>query len=235
MRPAQPITECIARSRAQIVNDPKQRERLRALQRFQVQRLRHTYADCASQVRYRAALEFFVADLYGPHDHERRDRNLAKVLEQWTRLLPARALLALSRALELEQLTQVLDLAVLEQLQDVQPNFQTYPSAYRRADRFDERRRQIDLILVAGRDLDALLRIPALGTALRMARMPARVLGVIDLHRFLERGYSAFKQMKGADALLKIIEQRETGLMQRLIAGDADPFGLHAPAPAAPR
>jgi hypothetical protein len=227
-QPAQLIIDSIARHRARIDRDPKRRERLRALQRFQVERLRWTYADCAAQPRYKAALEFFVADLYGPHDHKQRDEGLRKVLDQWARLMPERALRALSDALELELLSHALDVAVLNALQGKAPSFDTYPSAYRRAGRFDDRRRQIALILAAGQDLDSLISIPALGTALRVARVPARMLGVMDLHQFLERGYRAFKRMGGANALLRIIEQRETQLMQRLTEGAADPFGLHA-------
>lgn len=234
-QPVQRIIESIARQRAQLERDPKRRERLRALQRFQVERLRRTYADFASQPRYRAALEFFVADLYGPHDLTGRDRDLRKVFEQWGRLLPERALQALGRAFELELLTHALDIATLDALQGASPDFETYPTAYRRADRSEDRRRQIALILAAGRDLAALIEIPALGSALRVASVPARVLGVMDLHRFLERGYRAFKQMGEADALLRIIEQRETTIMQRLIDGVADPFGVHGPGKTAPR
>ncbi len=225
--PAQLIIECLARHRAQIDRDPLRRERLRALQRFQVERLRRTYSDCAAQRRYRAALEFFVTDLYGPHDHTQRDRDLHKVVGQWARLLPARGLHAVSRALELELLTYALDVSVLDALKNTPPDFETYPAAYRVADRFEDRRRQIALILAAGRDLDSMLAIPALGTALRVARVPARMLGVMDLHGFVERGYRAFEPMHGANGLLQIIENRETDIMQRLIQGVADPFRLH--------
>jgi hypothetical protein len=226
-QPAQQIIESIARHRARIDRDPKRRERLRALQHFQVERLRWTYADCAAQPRYRAALEFFVADLYGPHDHKQRDEGLRKVLDQWSRLLPERALHALSSALDLELLSHALDVAVVDALQGVTPSFDSYPSAYRRAGRFEDRRRQIGLIIAAGNDLDSLLGIPALGTVLRVARTPARMLGVMDLHRFLERGYRAFKRMNGASALLRIIEQRESDLMQRLTSCVPDPFRLY--------
>lgn len=43
-QPAQLIIDSIARHRARIDRDPKRRERLRALQRFQIERLRWTYA-----------------------------------------------------------------------------------------------------------------------------------------------------------------------------------------------
>jgi hypothetical protein len=234
-QPAQRIIETMARQRAEIERDPERCEQLRGLQRFQVERLRGTYADLTSQLRYRAALEFFVTDLYGPNDRTGRNRDLRKVLDQWTRLLPERALHALSRALELELLTHELDVAMVGALRGAAPSSDTYADAYRRADDYDARRRQIDLILAVGRDLAALIEIPALGVALRVARVPARMLGVMDLHHFLERGYQAFKQMGRADELLHIIEQRETDIMRRLIESVPDPFLMHGPARAASR
>jgi hypothetical protein len=234
-QPAQQIIETMARQRAEIERDPERCEQLRGLQRFQVERLRKTYADLAAQSRYRAALEFFVTDLYGPNDRTGRNRDLRKVLAQWTRLLPERGLHAVSRALELELLTHELDIGMVDALRGAAPDPDSYADAYRRTDRHEDRRRQIDLILAAGHDLAALISIPALGAALRVARVPARMLGVMDLHQFVERGYQAFKQMRRADELLQIIEQRETEIMRRLIESVPNPFHLHGLARAASR
>lgn len=234
-QPAQLIIETLARHRGEIERDPERHERLQALQRFQVERLRRTYADYASKPRYRAALEFFVTDLYGPRDHTGRDRDLRNALDQWTRLLTERSQQALSRALELELLTHTLDVAMVDALHGAAPDFETYPDAYRRADRYKDRQRQIDLILAAGRHLAALTDIPALGMALRVARVPARILGVMELHTFLERGYQAFKQMGRANALLQIIEQRETDIMHRLIEGIPNPLRMRGSHKTAPR
>lgn len=234
-QPAQQIIETMARQRAEIERDPKRREQLQALQRFQVERLRATYADLATQSKYRAALEFFVTDLYGPSDRTGRNRDLRKVLDQWTRLLPERGLHAVTRALELELLTHELDVAMVDALRGAAPDPNTYADAYRRTARREDRRRQIDLILAAGRDLAALISIPALGAALRVARVPARMLGVMGLHQFVERGYQSFKCMDDADELLQTIERRETDIMRRLFEGVPDPFHMRGRAKAASR
>ena len=47
-----------------------------------------------------------------------------------------------------------------------------------------------------------------------------------ELQGFLERGYAAFKHMKGAEEFLNTIETRETGILDRIYAGDPDPFDL---------
>jgi hypothetical protein len=219
----------IEATRAEVAQDPDKLSRLQALQRWQVERLQLTYADFSADRRHRAALAFFIEDLYGPHDFTQRHRDLRKVLYQWERLLGERARQAVMHALELEALTQSLDLAVLTALGAANLTVVSYAAAYRRADRRADRQRQIWLILGAGRALDALINVPAIGVALRAARLPARAIGVSTLQVFLERGYRAFKAMGGAQELLRSIEQRETTIMQRLFAGSAEPFRIDDP------
>jgi hypothetical protein len=218
------LIEQIALTRDTIARDQRTLVGVQALQRWQAQRLQGTYADCAAQPRYRPAIEFFLQDLYGPHDFSQRDRDLHKVLHQWERLLPERALQAVVYALELEALSQILDIATAAALggKDIAPS--SYAIAYRQTGRREDRQRQIWLIVAAGRALDSLIEAPALGIALRAARLPARVLGVAALQRFLERGYSAFQRMAGAGELLQTIQQRETTIMHRLFASSGDPF-----------
>lgn len=223
------LVDEIAGTRAQVARDPGKLSRLRALQRWQVERLQETYADFSSEPRHRRAIAFFIEDLYGPHDFTQRHRDLRKVLHQWERLLGERALQAVTHALELEALSQSLDLAVLAALGTANLTAASYAAAYRRADGREDRQRQIWLILAAGRELDALLNVAGIGVALRAARLPARMIGVSTLQEFLERGYRAFKTMGGAQELLRSIEQRETTIMQRLFAGSADPFRIDGP------
>lgn len=216
----------IALTRDIIARNQRRLAGVQAVQFWQSQRLHRTYADYATVPRYRDAIEFFLHDLYGPHDFARRDRDLRRVLYQWERLLPATALEALVHALELEALSQSLDVATANALGEVALRPESYALAYRCAGRRADRQRQIWLTLAAGRALDSLIETPALGIALRTARLPARVLGVATLQAFLERGYKAFKRMGGAGDLLGAIQQRETTIMQRLFAGSSDPYGI---------
>lgn len=226
MTSALTLIESIELTRAQVQRDPIRLARLQALQHWQVERLQRTYADFGADPRYREALEFFAKDLYGPHEFTQRDRDLKKVLHQWERRLPHKAHQSIICAMELEALSLQLDLAVLDALAGAKPSESAYTAAYRQANRRDDRQRQIWLIAAAGRALDALIHLPAIGVGLRMARLPARLAGVTVLHNFLERGYTAFARMGSAHELLRAIEQRETDIMQRLFAGSADPFAL---------
>ncbi|HKQ12657.1 MAG TPA: hypothetical protein VJT80_04445 [Steroidobacteraceae bacterium] len=223
------LIDRIALTRDVVARDQHRLAGLQALQFWQSQRLERTYADYAAEPRYRAAIEFFMQDLYGPHDFARRDRDLRKVLYQWERLLPERALQALVHALELEALSLALDIATADALGEAALTAEAYAIAYRHAGRRSDRQRQIWLTVAAGRALDSLIEQPAIGIGLRAARLPARVLGVATLQAFLERGYKAFKRMAGAGELLQAIEQRETTIMHRLFAGSSDPYRLDAP------
>ncbi len=44
------------------------------------------------------------------------------------------------------------------------------------------------------------------------------------MHAFLERGYAAFRSMRGADEFLAVVATRERAAMRRLFASDPDPF-----------
>ena len=58
----------------------------------------------------------------------------------------------------------------------------------------------------------------------RLARGPAHAAGFGALHDFLERGFVAFDRMRGADEFLDAVRERETRLLERLYAGEQNPF-----------
>lgn len=199
---------------------------LPALQRWQADRLARTYADLRRQERYRQAVGFFLSDLYGPVDFTRRDADLLRVHRVMSRLLPPRALEALCLAVELEALTQALDADVARFHGADDIDAASYASAYRAADRRQDRERQIELVLCTGRYLDELVLHPLIHTAIRVARKPAHAAGFGSLQEFLEHGFDAFRRMAGAEFLLGTIEARETRIMERLFAGEPEPFRL---------
>jgi hypothetical protein len=101
-----------------------------------------------------------------------------------------------------------------------------YAEGYRRCGNYEERTRQIDLIVEVGQAVDQLVRMPFTGVTLRMAGRPARTAGWSKLQDFLERGYTAFKTMGSAATFLRIIEQRERQILEKIFRGDPEPFNL---------
>ena len=69
--------------------------------------------------------------------------------------------------------------------------------------RTDARRRQIDLVVSIGTDLERLVAFPLVGVALWAARIPAHLAWYSVLQNFLERGFDAFRRMGAARVLLR--------------------------------
>ncbi len=99
-----------------------------------------------------------------------------------------------------------------------------YAAAYRSVSRRSDRERQIDLIVHLGQSLDQLTRKPLIGTVLKAMRAPAFAAGIWELQDFLERGYYAFREMKGAGEFLRTMSSRERALIEAWLSGKPAPF-----------
>ncbi|HYL02672.1 MAG TPA: hypothetical protein VEU54_04570 [Steroidobacteraceae bacterium] len=204
-------------------------ERLRALRSWQACRLARTYEELRRDERYTAAVEFFLSDLYGPHDFGRRDSELTRAVTPLKRVLPAALLAVLAQAIELDVLTLELDQGMVEHLAAGPVTEAAYATAYRALGRAAARERQIDLTASIGAELERLVRRRWIVAALRAAQLPARAAGFGVLQEFLERGFTAFRRMGSARPLLQAIRERETRLMEALLGADPSVSRLLSP------
>ena len=200
--------------------------RLQELKAFQSARLTTTYADIASQARYREATDFFLHDLYGPKDFSRRDASMLRILPAMTRMLPKAGVQTAALAIELEAVSEELDHRVALALPDGPIDDASYGEAYRAGSTREEREHQIEVIVAVGERLDALVATPLVFRTLKLMRTPARLAGLEDLQDFLERGFHAFREMDGAGDFLALIRARETTILNRLFSGEPEPFSL---------
>lgn len=231
---AERLRENLARVQAirnEANRQPIQAERRLRLKRWQVERLSRTYADLLVHPRYREAAEFFRSDLYGPRDFTQRDRDVERIYPALVRILPAGALEAVGTALELDALSEELDRDLAAILWDEMKcadgiDDTLYAEGYRRAGKRPLRERQVAVINELGRDLDRLVRVPLLYTSLKMMRQPAKFAGLAELQGFLERGFTAFRDMGGADEFMDIIVRRETRILERIFAHHPGPFDI---------
>jgi hypothetical protein len=211
-----------AHRRAADAADPTQGARLARLRAWQADRLAATYADLAATPRYAAAVAFFLGELYGGAELEPRDRDLERAAGALERMLPRAALAALEEAIALELASQELDARLARRLPaGASLTGKAYAAAYRESASRTERETQLEAILELGRALDRLVRRPALGLLLRVARAPAEAAGLGALQGFLERGYAAFRAARGAGEFLATVRARESQLLDRLYRGDA--------------
>ncbi len=199
---------------------------LEHLARWQSARLGQTYRDLARDPRYADAIEFFRSDLYGGTDFAQRDADLARATPAMARILPERVLAPLAQAIELNALSQELDRRLLACLpsRDAPFTVAQYCDAYRAMDGCPERERQLYLIQAFGAAVDRHVRNPLIHAALVAMRHPARATGFATLQSFLERGFAAFRKMRGAVTFLVTIDTRERQLMEAIFSGESAPF-----------
>jgi len=190
---------------------------VRELRIWQSTRLARTYRDFRADPRYSAAVEFFLTDLYGPQEFTDRNLDLRRAWRRLKRALPLAAMNVLGQAIELEVLTLELDHAMVRALAAAQVTDARYAAAYRTVDNRAERIRQIDLIVGIGADLDRIVNRVWLGALLHAAHLPAHAAGFGALQDSLERGYAAFRRMRGAQGLLCAIRERETRFMRAML------------------
>lgn len=191
------------------------------LSAWQSLRLSRTYADLLQDEDFRAACRFFLSDIYAPRDFSQRDHDGTRIYNFMNRFLPEPTLRPLALALQLNRMTQQLDLALAETMRTrlqigVAFNTTDYEEAYRLCDNYDERVQQIDLIVEIGRHLARVRRLPFVTTTLRFARAPAHRLGWDEMQGFLERGFSAWKTLRHPEDFMRIIEQREKAILNRI-------------------
>jgi hypothetical protein len=229
------MAERLRNARAASQDDTSPSPWLQPLQRWQAWRLAATFDDLLAQPRSAAAARFFLSDMYGEHDVSWRDRDLLRMLPTMKRWLPEAVLETVAGALEVDWLSFTLDNAVAHALAEAGARIDKplpvseYAKAYRAVGRQPDRDRQIDLMVAVGRDLDRIVRMPLIYAVLRMSRGPAGAAGLGQLQTFLERGFAAFRELRGAAQFLQTIESRERTAMKRLFAGDDKPFGANFP------
>jgi hypothetical protein len=215
----------VAAQRARRSAEPALAAGVTALKRYQQERFRRTYADLLESPRFGDAARFFLEELYGPDDFTARDAQFARVVPALARLFPSEVVETVLALVRLHALTEELDTAMAEQLGGAVVERSSYLHAWQATDRELDRRRQLDLTLDVGRDLDRLTRKPLLRQTLHLMRGPARAAGLQQLQRFLERGFDAFRGMRGAQPFLDLVAQREAALISGLFAAASDATG----------
>ena len=199
---------------------------LKHLKAWQQQRLVSTYRDLAADPRYAPAIEFFLDELYGTGESALRDRDLIRMYPTIKRVLPAFAFETVNKALQLDVISEEFDQALARELGSAKITEANYIVAFRAAGGEQARLHQVALMRDVGEQLERVVGKPFIHTTLRMLRRPARVAGLSHMQQFLERGFSAFRHMNGAEHFLQTIASRETRLIERIFAGHPTPFEI---------
>ncbi len=193
------------------------RQRLRA---FQSQRLRREHDDLARSAEHGVLAQFFFEDIYGPQEFRERDARFRQLYNKLEPIVGPRPLATLKEALELVELTDILDdylidVLALHDLADCW-TAQDYEWAYAACDNYLARIEQIERIGATMRSLADLTRLPLLDWHLQALRLPARRLGWEPTLAFLVRGYRAFRHARHVERFVRTIETRERQRLDRI-------------------
>jgi len=215
--------QAVARLRHARAADPQLEDACLDVKRFQALRFRATYADLLQSPRYRRAAEFFLKELYGDGDYAQRDQQFARIANTIARLFPQAVVETAASLAEVHALTEQLDDLMAAQwllAGKVSPHAR-YIACWRRVADRPARNRQLQVVLQLGRELDRLTRMRGLRSLLKMMRAPASAAGLSSLQGFLEAGFDAFADMKGAREFLALVESRESAWIAALFDKDA--------------
>lgn len=226
--------EEVQRIRMRVHADPMLEQDRRVVRAWQAERMARTYADLLAQSRYAPATRFFLDEVYGAKGYPMSDEDVARILPTMGKLLPPSALETIEAAIELDWLSERLDGALARELRAAQDDVDdpleisvsAYAKAYVKSGKPKERERQFELICQIGRELDRLAGKPLVSTTLQLMRGPALLAGLQSLQRFLERGFNAFKNMRGAAEFLDTIAERERRISAQLFEGKPRPFNI---------
>ncbi|MES2898779.1 MAG: hypothetical protein V4723_03575 [Pseudomonadota bacterium] len=215
----------VARERQAAKREPALLAARTALKRYQSGRLAETHADLLANPNTHDAALFFLDELYGDHDLSQRDIDLERIIPTLQKMLSYESLHTITEAIVLDALSEKLDTAMARVL-GVNFTEGMYLAAYRTATTREERSRQLDLVQELGDSLCELVKIPLLSMTLTIMSGPAKLAGLSDLHRFLDRGFSTFKKMKKPAAFVETIVGRERRVMDKIYEGNRDPFDV---------
>jgi len=201
------------------------------LAQWQAERLKTTHQDLYSHSGYHTGLEFLLTDLYAPANMIRRDDNIDRVFPKMVKWLPDNQLDTFAGLMELNLLTQQLDLDLVEVLaaHNLDPATLTeasYCEALCNSRQTEERAHQIELVGAVGRQLDRYVRNRTLGWLLAISRAPAEMAELSDLHSFLSRGYTAFRHMDNVELLIDRLVVRERRILEKILNREPDPFRM---------
>jgi hypothetical protein len=201
---------------------------LSKLAQWQSERLKHTHQDLYASPNYQRGLAFLFTDLYSTEDFSNRDRDLERIFPKMIKLLPSSIIETVSLLVELNLLTQKLDLqlaeALFETLKASHIDEASYCEAYRLCDNHGQRAYQIQLTYALGKKLDKYARSSIINFSLKVTEGPAEMAGLSALHHFLMSGFSAFHSMRNIKPLMKTLTDRESVILDKIYNAHAKPL-----------
>ena len=199
--------------RKEYLTDSNLKEKKDALKAYQVERLKFTHKECLNDPNTKEATKFFLTEIYSDKDLTKRDADLAKIVPMMCKLFPKELLIVLSDAIELDALTEVLDMKMCKNL-NVNFTDEEYMKVYREKTKYDDRKKQIQLTNALGLSLIDVVKYPLIGGLLGKMGFPAKMMGLSEMHELLNNGFNIFKNTKNVEQFLETLIQNEYDILE---------------------
>lgn len=204
--------------------------RLRRLQEWQGERLKHTHSHLLNDPVTAEGIRFLLEEVYGGRELLPVAREIRRALPKAMKLLPDKVMVTSAAALEAAILTQELDEAVAELLGkelDQPITEMIYLKGFRQDHHRADRQRQLQLVAELGHRLDRYIRSRMLLTTFRMVRKPAHAAGFSNLYDFMDRSFRVMKPVPSVGQLLEQLAATESVIMDRVYDLHPSPFENH--------
>ena len=185
----------------------------RALQTFQSARLNQTYKDLKRDPEYEKIGRFFFEKLYAPEDFSFRDASIKKLHKLLKGKVYSGIIAAVSKVIELHELTDLLDDRMVEQMMAMgvgeDMNMEQYQAVYRSLDNYDQRLYQIGLGKEVTQVFFKLSKKWVVAVSLNTVRTAAHLIGMGKIIDFIYEGYEGFRAIKNIDYFIETVDTRE--------------------------
>jgi hypothetical protein len=188
-----------------------------------------TYSDLSRQSRYSKAVSFLADDLLGGNNLSRHGSELVHAKKPMVRMLPDALLGTVARSVEFTAVTLHIELQLAQYFAATgfagnELSDEDYLDALRSAVSKESLETQFSLVVLVGEEIESVVNRPFIATALKMCRTPAHLMGLSGLQNFLERGFDAFRAMRGSQEFIRLFSIRESELINRIYTTQANPF-----------
>lgn len=185
----------------------------RALQKFQSARLGRTYKDLIDDPEYEKIGHFFFEKLYAPEDFSFRDTSIKKLHKLLRGKIYSGIISAVSKVIELHELTDLLDDRMVEQMMAMgigeDMDMEQYQAVYRSLDNYDQRIYQIGLGAEVTQVFYKLSKKWIVAASLNTVRTAAHLIGMGKIIDFVYEGYEGFRAIDDIDYFIETVDTRE--------------------------
>ena len=213
-------TNTVKKPTAPVKTDASLDEAKTAVQDFQVRRLKRDFRDLRMSEEYGPFSEFFATEIYSARDFTERNESFRRLTGQFRHLLGDEIYHGLIGLLDLHKLTDELDEVVAQRiLDDGIPLAFTevqYEKIYRDIDNYDERVRQIEMIIESLHFTHHVSHQALIGIVLKSAKVATGLFSKDRTVGVLEHAYSTLKNIKDIAYLSGEVRQRELGRLDRI-------------------